>query len=103
MLGTDASVPVVATYPQHPVTKNFDLLTAFPLAQSVKGEAGAELGTANTQNLLKTSDRSWSESDVKSLAAGGRCRWTKRPATTGPDHDRVVAVDGCARRSRLRG
>ena len=36
LLGTDASVPVVASYPQHPVTENFDLLTAFPLAQSVQ-------------------------------------------------------------------
>ena len=70
LLGTDASVPVVASYPQHPVTENFDLLTAFPLAQSVKGEAGVELGTANTQNVINTSDKSWSESDVKSL--GGR-------------------------------
>jgi ABC-type uncharacterized transport system involved in gliding motility auxiliary subunit len=72
LLGTDASVPVVATYPQHPVTANFDLLTAFPLSQSVRGEAGAELGTANTQNVINTSDRSWSESDVKSLATGGK-------------------------------
>ena len=31
LLGTDASVPVVATYPQHPVTENFNVLTAFPL------------------------------------------------------------------------
>src|SRR5215203_99114 len=72
LLGTDASVPVVATYPQHPVTENFDLLTAFPLAQSVRGEAGVDLGTANTQNLINTSDRSWSEADLKSLATGGK-------------------------------
>jgi ABC-type uncharacterized transport system involved in gliding motility auxiliary subunit len=72
LLGTDASVPVVASYPQHPVTENFDLLTAFPLSQSVKGEAGVELGTANTQNVINTSDRSWSESDLKSLATGGK-------------------------------
>ena len=72
LLGTDASVPVVASYPQHPVTENFKLLTAFPLAQSVRGEAGVELGTANTQNLIQTSERSWSESDVKSLASGGK-------------------------------
>jgi ABC-type uncharacterized transport system involved in gliding motility auxiliary subunit len=72
LLGTDASVPVVASYPSHPVTENFDLLTAFPLAQSVKGEAGMELGAANTQNVINTSDRSWSESDVKSLATGGK-------------------------------
>jgi ABC-type uncharacterized transport system involved in gliding motility auxiliary subunit len=72
LLGTGPSVPVVATYPQHPVTENFNLLTAFPLAQSVKGEAGVELGTANTENVINTSDRSWSESDVKSLASGGK-------------------------------
>lgn len=72
LLGTDASVPVVASYPSHPVTENFNVLTAFPLAQSVRGEAGMELATANTQNLIQTSERSWSESDVKSLAAGGK-------------------------------
>jgi hypothetical protein len=54
------------------VTENFNVLTAFPLAQSVRGEAGTELATANTQNLIQTSERSWSESDVKSLASGGK-------------------------------
>ena len=70
LLGTDASVPVVASYPSHPVTENFSVLTAFPLSQSVKGEAGTELGTASTQNLINTGERSWSESDVKSLVSG---------------------------------
>jgi ABC-type uncharacterized transport system involved in gliding motility auxiliary subunit len=72
LLGTGPSVPVVASYPQHDVTRDFDLLTAFPLAQSVKGVAGTELGTALTENVINTSDRSWSESDVKSLASGGK-------------------------------
>jgi ABC-type uncharacterized transport system involved in gliding motility auxiliary subunit len=65
-------VPVVANYPQHDVTQNFDLLTAFPLAQSVAGTAGTELGMALTENVINTSDRSWSEADVKSLATGGK-------------------------------
>lgn len=72
LLGTDASVPVVASYPQHPITERFDLLTAFPLAQSVAGKAGMELATANTQNVINTSDRSWSEADIKSLSTGGK-------------------------------
>ena len=72
LLGTDASVPVVARYPEHPVTQDFKVLTAFPLSQSVKGEAGAALATASVQNLIQTSDRSWSESDVKSLSSGGK-------------------------------
>ena len=72
LLGTDASVPVVASYPSHPVTQNFNVLTAYPLTQSVRGEAGMELAAANTQNLIQTSERSWSESDTKSLFAGGK-------------------------------
>ena len=72
LLGTGPSVPVVASYPPHDVVQNFDLLTAFPLSQSVKGVAGTELGTALTENVINTSERSWSESDVKSLAAGGK-------------------------------
>jgi ABC-type uncharacterized transport system involved in gliding motility auxiliary subunit len=67
LLGTDASVPVVATYPEHPVTENFSVLTAFPLSQSVRAESNA-----SAQTLLQTSERSWSESDVKSLVSGGK-------------------------------
>jgi gliding motility-associatede transport system auxiliary component len=69
MLGTDASVPVVTSYQSHPITKDFSLLTAFPLAQSVSGEAGSSPGES-IQNFLQTSDRSWSESDMKSLLSG---------------------------------
>ena len=72
LLGTDASVPVVASYPQHPVTQNFKVLTAFPLSQSVKGEAGTALASASVQDLIQTGARSWSESDLKSLASGGK-------------------------------
>ena len=96
LLGTDASVPVVASYPSHPVTENFDLLTAFPLSQSVKGEAGMELGNANTQNVINTSDRSWSESDVKSLATGGKVSLDELSELTGInlEHEEVDTVGG---------
>ena len=40
LIGTDASVPVVATYPPHPITERFSLLTAFPLARSVDAGDG---------------------------------------------------------------
>src|SRR4029079_12037905 len=35
MIGTDASVPVAANYPSHPIVERFNLITAFPLARSV--------------------------------------------------------------------
>jgi hypothetical protein len=72
MLGTDASVPVITPpYPPNPITKDFSVMTAFPLAQSVSGEAGDNPNEAFS-DLLKTSDRSWSEADVKSLVSGGK-------------------------------
>ena len=72
MLGTDASVPVITPpYPNHPITKDFTMMTAYPLAQSVSGQSGNNPNQV-AQDLLKTSDRSWSESDVKSLQAGGK-------------------------------
>jgi ABC-type uncharacterized transport system involved in gliding motility auxiliary subunit len=78
MLGTDASVPVVAPpYPSHPITKDFTMMTAYPLAQSVSGQASAN-PNETVQNFLQTSDRSWSESDVKSLLAGGKVSFDEK-------------------------
>jgi gliding motility-associatede transport system auxiliary component len=78
MLGTDASVPVITPpYPQHAITKDFALLTAYPLAQSVSGEASSN-PNETVQNLLQTSDRSWSDADVKSLLAGGKVAFNEK-------------------------
>jgi ABC-type uncharacterized transport system involved in gliding motility auxiliary subunit len=72
MLGTDASVPVITPpYAAHPITRDFNVMTAYPLAQSVSGQAGANPNEV-VQDLLKTSDKSWSEADVKSLVSGGK-------------------------------
>jgi ABC-type uncharacterized transport system involved in gliding motility auxiliary subunit len=78
MLGTDASVPVITPpYPQHAITKDFTLLTAYPLAQSVSGEASAN-PNETVQNFLQTSDRSWSDVDVKALLAGGKVAFNEK-------------------------
>jgi ABC-type uncharacterized transport system involved in gliding motility auxiliary subunit len=72
-ISQDATIPVVATYPDHAITKDFSTFTAFPLSQSVRGVADTNMGpSANTQDLIKTSARSWSEADVKSLSSGGK-------------------------------
>ena len=65
MLGTDASVPVVAQYPAHPITENFRLMTAFPFARSISPVGGDGAHTA--QPIAETSPRSWAETDLKSL------------------------------------
>jgi ABC-type uncharacterized transport system involved in gliding motility auxiliary subunit len=78
MLGTDASVPVITPpYPNHPITKDFSVMTAYPLAQSVSGQASAN-PNQTVQDLLTTSDRSWSESDVKSLLSGGKVSFDEK-------------------------
>lgn len=67
LFGGDASVPVVVNYPGHAITEGFRVMTAFPLARSVRT---AEGGQRSPQPLLQTSAQSWAETDLKSLAAG---------------------------------
>jgi ABC-type uncharacterized transport system involved in gliding motility auxiliary subunit len=69
LFGGDASVPVAAIYPSHPITEGFRVMTAFPLSRSVSPvEGGVEGRTA--QPLVQTSQQSWSETDLKGVAAG---------------------------------
>ena len=69
LLGTDASVPVAATYPPHAITENFALLTAFPLARSVRPVAGGTNGRT-AEAIVQTSERSWAEADLSQLRTG---------------------------------
>ena len=71
MLGTDASVPVAAKYPSHPITERFQLMTAYPLARSISPVEGGVNGHT-AQPLVETSPQSWAETDLASLATGGR-------------------------------
>ena len=69
LLGADASVPVVANYPFHPITDRFNLLTAYPLARSVSAATGNPDGRV-AQSFLETSAQSWAEADIDELATG---------------------------------
>ena len=68
LLGTDATVPVAATYPPHPITDDFGLLTAFPLARSVSPSSSGA-GERIAQAFVETSERSWAETDLTELEA----------------------------------
>ncbi len=67
LFGGDASVPVVLNYPPHPLTSNFQVMTAFPHARSVQAGQG---GTHTPQPLLETSQQSWAETDLRNFADG---------------------------------
>lgn len=69
MFGGDASVPVAANYPPHPITDRFNLLTAFPLARSVAAVVSEESGRT-AQPFVETSAQSWSEKDKAGLLGG---------------------------------
>ncbi|MDE2907262.1 MAG: Gldg family protein [Acidobacteriota bacterium] len=69
LLGTDASVPVAATYPPHAITDGFNLLTAFPLARSVRPAIGGVAGRTGVV-VVETGARSWAEADLSQLATG---------------------------------
>src|SRR5215510_11952260 len=70
LIGTDASVPVAANYPSHPITQRFNFLTAFPLARSVTPVSGGVNGHT-AQTFIETSPRSWAETDIKALVSSG--------------------------------
>jgi ABC-type uncharacterized transport system involved in gliding motility auxiliary subunit len=71
LLGTDASVPVAASYPSHAITDRFDMLTAYPLTRSVAPASGAT-GGRFAQTIVETSPRSWAEHDIRTLRATGK-------------------------------
>jgi ABC-type uncharacterized transport system involved in gliding motility auxiliary subunit len=73
LIGTDASVPVAANYPAHPITQRFNFLTAFPLARSVDVVMGGVNGH-NAQSFIETSDRSWAETDIKKMLTTGEVK-----------------------------
>jgi ABC-type uncharacterized transport system involved in gliding motility auxiliary subunit len=58
-----AGVPVVRSYAAHPITRDFgSTMTLFPLSRSVESTPGS--GSSNA-DLLKTSEDSWAQADVK--------------------------------------
>jgi ABC-type uncharacterized transport system involved in gliding motility auxiliary subunit len=66
LFGTGPAVPLVATYGSHPITKDLGRTTAtfFPLARSVKTGQSAR-GEISSADILKTSDASWAETELK--------------------------------------
>ncbi len=71
LIGANEAVPIAMPAPGgHPVTKDFQVMTAFPLARSATPIEGGVNGK-NAQKLLETSPRSWAETDIKGLYSNG--------------------------------
>lgn len=93
-IGAGPEVPLAMSYPPHPVTDGFRVMTAFPLSRSVTPvEGGAEGKVA--QSLVETSPRSWAEVDVKGLFATGKPELDPKTDKPGPISI-AAAVSGAA-------
>lgn len=71
LIGTDASAPVAASYPSHPITDRFQILTAYPFTRPVVPVSGG-VGGHTAQSFIESSPRSWAETDLKSLIKDGK-------------------------------
>jgi ABC-type uncharacterized transport system involved in gliding motility auxiliary subunit len=69
LLGAGPDTPIAASYPSHPITDRFRLMTAYPLARGLSIVQGG-VGGHNASAVVETSPQSWGESDLKSLFEG---------------------------------
>ena len=69
LFGADASVPIAANYPMHPITEQFNLLTAYPLARSISAVETPPNGRV-PQSFIETSAQSWAEASLSELDSG---------------------------------
>ena len=65
----EPSLAVAASYPQHPITDRFGMLTIFPVSRGIQLIEGGANGRI-AQPLVETSPRSWAESNLPSLESG---------------------------------
>jgi ABC-type uncharacterized transport system involved in gliding motility auxiliary subunit len=79
----DATVPVAAAYPSHPITDKFRFMTAFPLARSVSATKEPVNGHTS-QSIIQTGARSWAETDLKGALAGKPVDYNEGADTKGP-------------------
>ena len=92
LIGTDASVPLAASYPSHAITQRLKLITGYPLARSVTAVMGGVNGHT-AQGFVETSPRSWAESDIKGLLTSGKVSMDAASGDKpGPDHGRRGGV-----------
>jgi len=61
---------LASTYGTHPVTKDFNERTVFPMARAVQADAAGKPGVSAVE-LVKSSPSSWAESDVEGVFKRG--------------------------------
>lgn len=70
VMGGDFLLPMIVSYGDHEITRNFRLLSFFSLARSVELDKGVKKKGLTLTNLALTSPESWSEMDRDALNQG---------------------------------
>ena len=74
--------PLVQTYDEHPITKDFKQRTVFPMSRSLAAEPNLKPGLT-VSPIAKTSDTSWAEVDLDLLYKQQKAQLTEKD-TRGP-------------------
>lgn len=102
LLKVTEAVPVVGIYSKdHPITKDFQAASLFPLTSTL------ELGGASAQDykgwwLTKSTPKSFATTDLKSIAAGKPVTLDASKAQPGP-HVLMVATEGTTKQPKKQG
>jgi len=83
VLSGDYFMPVISNYTYNPITKNFRIATFLRIARSVQTKE-VENKDVFTRIVARTSDSSWAETDLKTLASGKGARFDKKVDIKGP-------------------
>ena len=73
IFGTEYTVPVVTQYVDHPITRDIDVATFFPMARSVR-LAPPDIPGVTAQYLARTGKTAWGETDLEAVQYGEAAR-----------------------------
>lgn len=60
LFGVDEFMPMAMSYPDHPITKGFNVATLYPYARSIS-VAGGSISTVTADTFVETGSQSWGE------------------------------------------
>jgi ABC-type uncharacterized transport system involved in gliding motility auxiliary subunit len=83
LLGANEVTPVAVRYPAHPIVERFRVITAYPLARSIRPVQGGTNGRT-AQTFVESSPQSWGETNTTDLFAQKPIAFDKDKDVQGP-------------------
>jgi ABC-type uncharacterized transport system involved in gliding motility auxiliary subunit len=83
LLGANEVTPVAVRYPSHPIVEGFRVITAYPLARSMRPVSGGS-GGRTAQTFVESSPNSWAETNLAGLFASQPVQFDEGADGQGP-------------------